>query len=274
MSEILQNSKIVAEMETQVEAIAPQMRPFHVVPKKTDSATVSVFAPKGNENCPVELAKRSKSTEKLMRGIDTFFSNPEHMGKLLPFLQQDPKNKPKISMRLIEWFVSVYCLNHTVDWFIGTDFFNVFLDYQAMMEEYGKQLFDPFGRKWRKDKRKNETNEYAVQIYHGIRFYYTDNDYVITTIAQLNFFRWFIEKRILEYMIEHRKTLTDEMNKYNKEIKSQKQCGGRKKIIPAATPTHTPVIRGIPVAMESRKVRVQATKRVTKKNVEVYVSFD
>lgn len=279
-----------AQLENEVESRAPEMRPFHVVAqKKADPASVSVFAPKGTENCPVELAKRTKSTEKLMRGIDTFFSNPEHMGKLLPFLQQDPKNKPKISMRLIEWFVSLYCLNHTVDWFLGADFFNVYLDYQSMMEEHGKQLFDPFGRKWRKEKRKSDGgDDYVVQVYHGIRFYYTDADYVITTVAQLNFFRWFIEKKILEYMIDHRKDLTDEMNKHNKEIKTKKReprqgkedKEDKLKANKKSSPTKKQISErvsatyGIPVNADSRKVRVQATKKVTKKNVEVYVSFD
>lgn len=258
-------------MATEVESQAPEMRPFHVTQKKTDSSTISVFAPKGNENCPVELAKRTKATEKLMRGIDTFFSNPENMGKLLPFIKQDPKNKPKISMRLIEWFVTVYCLDRTVDWYIGTDFFNVYLDYQEMMDEYGKQLFDCFARKWRKEKRKNDSDEYSVQVYHGIRFYYTDSDYVITTIAQLNFFRWFIEKKVLDYMIDHRKELTDEMNKHNKEVKTKKRDGPIKGNRQAVAPKKYCISVA---ASDSRKVRVQATKKVTKKNVEVYVSFD
>lgn len=272
-------------MDTIAELQAPEMRPFHVTPiDQGVPATNYVLAPKGNEHCQVLMAKRSKTTEKMMRGIETFFSNAEHMGKLLPFLQQDPKNKPKISMRLIEWFVCVYCMHHTVDWFLGNEFFNVYLDYNAMMKDNKKQRFDPFGRKWRKEKRKDNSvspaREYTVQVYHGIRFFYTDTNYVITTVAQLNFFRWFIEKKILDYMIEHRKELIDEMNRYNQDKKKKKDVivvddeteaeesieKPKKTFSLAATTTTT--------QQQQRKVRVQATKKVTKKNVEVYVSFD
>jgi len=268
-------------MDTIAESQAPEMRPFHVTPiDQGVPATNFVLAPKGNEHCQVLMAKRSKTTEKMMRGIETFFSNAEHMGKLLPFLQQDPKNKPKISMRLIEWFVCVYCMHHTVDWFLGNEFFNVYLDYNAMMKDNKKQRFDPFGRKWRKEKRKDTTvnppREYTVQVYHGIRFFYTDTNYVITTVAQLNFFRWFIEKKILDYMIEHRKELIEEMNRHNQSKKKKKNgVDTESEVGEEESLDEKPTKRLCAVVTHSqRKVRVQATKKVTKKNVEVYVSFD
>jgi hypothetical protein len=272
-------------MDTIAELQAPEMRPFHVTPIEPSSPNSNlVYAPKGTENCPVFMAKRSKTTEKMMRGIETFFSNPEHMGKLLPFLQQDPKNKPKISMRLIEWFVCVYCMHHTVDWFLGNEFFNVYLDYNSMMKDNKKQRFDPFGRKWRKEKRKdtkvNPPREYTVQVYHGIRFYYSDTNYVITTVAQLNFFRWFIEKKILDYIIDHRKELIEEMNKYNQDKKKKKGHSDEISSPAKQATTSTQPLYSIVSAAASttsqqdHKVRVQAIKKVTKKNVEVYVSFD
>lgn len=259
----------------------------------------TVIKPKGNEDSQVILAKRSKKTEKIMKGVDIFFSNQENMGKLLPFLQQENKNnRPNLSMRLIEWFVNVYCKENIVDWQIGNDFFNVYLDYQEMMKDYRKQKFDFFARKWRKEKRKDTTvnppREYEVQIYHGIKFYYTEKDYVVTTVAQLNFFQWFIEKGVLDYMIDHRQMLTEEMNQYNKDAKEKKKNKDLKKdveivadekpktsrtsrvsdekyaVVAASPPTVTQ--SDIPVAPP--RVRVHATKKVTKKNVEVYVSFD
>jgi hypothetical protein len=80
-------------------------------------------------------------------------------------------------------------------------------------------------------------------------------------------------------MLEHFDELTIEMNKYNAEKKRQK------KLAVAAQATTSPdlTVGPTPLASKSaepdhsannKKVRVQAMKRVTKKHVEVYVSFD
>ena len=39
----------------------------------------------------------------------------------------------------------------------------------------------------------------------------------VTTVGQLNFFRWFIEKEILEYVTENRDIIETDMNKTLKE---------------------------------------------------------
>lgn len=55
-------------------------------------------------------------------------------------------------------------------------------------------MFDPFCRKKR------------------IPFYYGDNKCIITTIGQLNFFRWAIENNILHYVIDNIENITNDMN--------------------------------------------------------------
>lgn len=232
-----------------------EMRPFHV------------------KN--VEAATPTRATDNIMAKVEAFFSKPEHMGKLLPFLH----GTSKISLRMVEWFVFVYCMKQTVDWFIGDEYFNVYLDYQAEMGDNKKQRFDPMGRKWRKETRKLKNGETTVvNVYHGINFYYTDDDYVVTSVAQLNFFRWFIGKGILDYMLEHYDKLSVAMNKYNKDAKVNKTKG----IKPSATKTAIKGTDKTETACEgtesdakgTKKVRVHAVKRVTMKNVEVFVSFD
>lgn len=237
-----------------------ELRPFHVntLNQSNDAATPS--------SPPQAVAQHCRTTENIMKKVETFFSKPEHMGKLLPFLH----GTSKISLRMIEWFVFVYAMQQTVDWFIGEEYFNVYLDYQAEMEDNKKQRFDPMGRKWRKEKRKGKNGELStVKVYHGINFFYNDDDYVVTSVAQLNFFRWFIGKGILDYMIEHFDELTNNMNQYNVDKKRQKRVGPAKK-------DEDETLRMSPQTSknENKKVRVQAMKKVTKKNVEVYVSFD
>lgn len=287
-------------MATQVISQAPELRPFYVGGAHRNATKSASNADKIPNAAPnVEVAKRGKSVDGLMRKIETFFSKPEHMGKLLPFL----KGESKISLRLIEWFVSIYTSveGHSVEWFLDNgDYFNVYLDYRAMMGEgqvggYTKQLFDPFCRKWRKEKRKDRNDKtYTVKIYHGIKFYYTDDEYEITTVAQLNFFKWFIGNKVLDYMIEHKDDLTAEMNRYNHDKKRRKKEAAANRAANRSTKaiaaprsfseddddeesedaTVVPLVRRPSSASSSRNVRVQAMKRVTKKNVEVYVSFD
>lgn len=232
------------------------MRPFHVAPAATEEPTVVV--------------RRSKQDENLMRKIDAFFSKPEHMGKLLPFLHETSK----ISLRLIEWFVSVYSMKNTVDYFIDEEYFNVYLDYHAEMDVHRKQRFDPFARKWRKHKGK--------RVYYGIHFYYTEDDFVVTTVAQLNFFKWFISKRVLNYMVENRVELHEEMLRFTREKKRRKRERERAEALATVSGTSTKHQQLSPFSKRrnrkptpsNRRVRVAAMKRVTKKNVEVYVSFD
>lgn len=226
------------------------MRPFHVN---------GASSPKPKQM----VARPCRTTENIMKKVESFFSKPEHMGKLLPFLH----GTSKISLRMVEWFVFTYAMQHTIDWFIGEEYFNVYLDYQAEMEDNRKQRFDPMGRKWRKEKRKNGEKTEVMHVYHGINFYYTDTDYVVSSVGQLNFFRWFIGKGVYEYMIQHFDDLIVEMNKYNSEQKSLKRMRAAKKELSVEDSK-------LASGDINKKVRVQAMKKVTKKNVEVYVSFD
>ena len=46
------------------------------------------------------------------------------------------------------------------------------------------------------------------------------NDYIITTVGQLNFFKWAIENYILEYIEKNIKEIEEDMdnNAYNKKL--------------------------------------------------------
>lgn len=213
-----------------------------------------------------KIAKLGKSIENKMHGIEGFFSTSENMGKLLPFL----KGTSKISLRMIEWFVFVHTMKNSVGWFRDGEYFNVYLDYQVLMEDNKKQLFDPMARKWRKEKRKDGTQ---VRVYHGINFFYTETDYVVTSVAQLNFFRWFIEKGILDYMLEHYDELLVEMNKFNADKKRLKRLKDIRKNSSSCSSSADSEEESF--SIKNKKVRMQAMKKVTKNNTcEVYVSFD
>lgn len=132
----------------------------------------------------------------------------------------------RISLRLIDWFVTNYSkknniiynpkkyLNKKLETENYEDYFNVFNSYKCQLKSYSKKNFDPFCRNQR------------------ITFFYDGDDYVETTIGQLNFFKWAIEKKILNYIGEHLKEIDEDMNKfakYNSKKKDSKKKSKTKK---------------------------------------------
>ena len=119
--------------------------------------------------------------------------------------------KSKLSIRLIDYFTTKYSKINKISYNIDTSLFNVFISYKQQLKMYQKKYFDPFSRGSR------------------IPFFFYDshecNSYtsIITTIGQLNFFKWFIEKNIYEYILNNYQNIESSMNLYNKEIKEFKK---------------------------------------------------
>ena len=72
--------------------------------------------------------------------------------------------------------------------------FLIYFNYKRELNAYSKRLFDPFCRRER------------------IMFQVRGMEPFVTTVGQLNFFRWFIEKNILEYILENREVIEKDMN--------------------------------------------------------------
>ena len=75
-----------------------------------------------------------------------------------------------------------------------SDYFCVFSNYKGQLKSYHKRNFDPFCRNIR------------------IHFYYDNNNFIITTVGQLNFFKWAIENNILNYIEQNIKVIEEDMN--------------------------------------------------------------
>ena len=90
--------------------------------------------------------------------------------------------------------------------------------------------------------------------YDGIR-----NKPIKTTVGQLNFFRWIIKNRILEYIYEHYKNIDFEMNAYSKN---------RKKKIKKENFIITPIVDG-----KTKNMTLSTTKKINKHNITITVKF-
>ena len=80
---------------------------------------------------------------------------------------------------------------------ISEQVINIYTSYKQQLKIFQKKYFDPFSR--------------------GDRIpYFMKNNCVITTIGQLNFFKWFFSKNVFTYIMNNLDTIENDMNKKNK----------------------------------------------------------
>lgn len=127
----------------------------------------------------------------LLPSLYQFYGNEEHINTLIPIIS----GYSQLSIRVLDWFVTNYAKKYNIIYMLPHGHhFHVHLSYKSQLKGYKKKLFDPFCRKKR------------------IPFYYGDNKCIVTTIGQLNFFRWAIENNILNYVIQNIENITADMN--------------------------------------------------------------
>ena len=134
---------------------------------------------------------------------------------------------------------------------------NVFLNYKAQLKSFSKKQFDPFCRRER------------------ISFKYNDTDSVVTTVGQLNFFKWAIENDILKYIGSNLKDIEEDMNQNIKKPVGKKKKGSRKgecsqkKTSQKSLNTSSPSLR-----KKRRELSTSAVKSLNKHGGTIVLSFD
>ena len=185
----------------------------------------------------------------LMNSLETFFKKKENLDVIMPIIN----GQSKISLRVMDWFVTNNSKKNNISYLINKDGniinsisdnqtgkeFVVYLDYKLQLKGYQKKQFDPFCRRSR------------------INFYYDGDKSLVTTVGQLNFFRWTIQNSVLTYISEHLEEIESDMNTcykaiYNLEKNSDTKSKRRKR----------------------QELSISATKKLNKSNVKIFVSFD
>lgn len=99
------------------------------------------------------------------------------------------------SLRVIEWFILTYCKKNTVKYNVKNQIFDVYYSYKIeQLKSFNKEHFDLFRR----------TDRFTLKV--------DQNTKLETTVAQLNFFKWMIENKILDYINEHQEQIKKDMN--------------------------------------------------------------
>ena len=207
--------------------------------------------------------------------------------------------KSKISLRIIDWFVTNYSKKNNIVYYIvqpdslsvkkgkpkslkkkrlsprsryqenapdrvnsSTKQFFVYQRYRSQLTSYHKIKFDPFCR-----------NDRIVN--------WGPNNDITTTVAQLNFFKWAIENRILDYIKEHLKDIEVDMNT-NIRPNKKKKSSGKKKTIKASTNLTSEGLcdsdssgGGLgPTKRKRRELSSNASKTLNKHNTKIVLEFD
>jgi hypothetical protein len=121
--------------------------------------------------------------------------------------------------------------------------FKVYNDYKLKLKAYSKKRFDPFCR------------------WDRITIPYEDGNYIQTTLGQLNFFKWAIENRVIQYIENHYQEIEEDMNNRNstsrKRDPDDSNCNSKNN----------------KTRKKREELSILASKSVKKEEVEIVVKF-
>ena len=146
----------------------------------------------------------------LLKSLIDFFRKPSNLKVMIPIVTETSP----VSLRVLDWFITNYSRDKTktiVEDPILTDF-DVYNSYKSQLKAFNKKLFDPFCRLHSGGKIKK------------FRFIYEKENekkkHIVTTTGQLNFFKWAIENKIIDYVTKHYKEI--KMDLKQKEFRKRK----------------------------------------------------
>lgn len=139
--------------------------------------------------------------------------------------------KTPLSLRLLDWLVTNYSKKYNIVYQLNnilneTYIFNIYLDYKNQLKAYSKKFFDPFCRQ----KRIIIDSSTMKWVEYHDSYKDCDKKFIVTTVGQLNFFRWFIENKILEYALANIKLIDTDMT----NTMTNKKKGKRTVLSPSA----------------------------------------
>jgi hypothetical protein len=134
--------------------------------------------------------------------MDFFEKHPDYMDVFFKIINREYivyKNK-KLSIRMVYWFVTNYAKQYFVVYDIPNENdkdppkrFNVWMSYKSTEDSYSKEMFDAYCRKER------------------ILIPYNKEVSIETTIAQMNFFKWALLNRTIDYIVQHYSEIEKDM---------------------------------------------------------------
>ena len=147
-----------------------------------------------------------------------FYKIPENLGVLLPIILQ----QTRLSLRSLDWFVTNYSKKYNTNYILlknnEKNVYFPFKSYKSQLKAYSKKYCDPFCRRERVIF--DYQNNLIIDFKSNIKL--NHKNYIITTIGQLNFFRFAIQDLIINYAIENINEIENDMNGTLKKRETEK----------------------------------------------------
>ena len=173
-----------------------------------------------------------------MNNLMDFYKDDTNLTRMLKIIT----GESKISLRIVDWFATNYAKKYYTIFDIedgaNSRRFKVYVDYKLKLKAYSKKRFDPFCR------------------WDRISIPYKTDTCIETTIGQLNFFKWALENKVVDYIEENYETIEKDMNNRNSTSK-------RKEVITDNSKTRK----------KREELSISATKSIKKEKVEIVVNF-
>lgn len=190
----------------------------------------------------------------LMNCLMEFYKDKTRLDNMMNIIN----GESKISLRIVDWFVTNYAKKYYTIYELPSQRqcsdlkmrFKVYNDYKLKLKAYSKKRFDPFCR------------------WDRITIPYNDDSCMETTIGQLNFFKWAIENKIIEYIENNYDDIEKDMNERNSISKKKKDDS-------ELTKSNITISADVNKTRKKREeLSVSACKCIKKENVKIIVSFN
>ena len=186
--------------------------------------------------------KYSTQKELLLNTLLRYYNKGDNLERILPIID----GESTLSLRIIEWFVINYAKkNFTIIQNDTTKRFKVYNNYRLKLKAYSRKCFDPFCRGER------------------ITIPYKNNIHIQTTLGQLNFFKWVLENKIIDYIKKHFDEIQNDMNQ-------RSSCAKKRSLKNEDSTTD----KNNKTRKKREELSVSAVKSIKREFVEVIVSFD
>jgi hypothetical protein len=158
--------------------------------------------------------------ELLLSSLSSFY---EKNDEYLQILKTIIDGKHSLSLRMIDWLVTIYAKNNNMVYWIclndnkiylnlpenNSNIYkkiNLYLDYRSQLKSFKKINFDSFRR------------------HDRITYISNKGTSIETTIGQLNFFKWAFTNNVITYAVENEKKIYENMSKnsYKRIVKNKK----------------------------------------------------
>lgn len=192
--------------------------------------------------------------EIIILSLQRFYSTLDNLNEIVELL----KGTSDMSLRLIDWFVTNYSKAHSTSYILNGQEFVVYMNYKNQLKAYSKKMFDPFCRRER------------------ISFQIPGHEAFLTTVGKLNFFRWAIEKGILNYIKGHQPEIEKEMNTAMREQTKQRSETSTRDSTATTNTTNTTTTNTSQSQTRKRNIKndTAAVKLLQKHDCPIVISFD